>query len=127
MRDVKFRGKTRFTQTENKWVYGYVLSMFREISIMEPQNETQVYPVDESTVGQFTGRKDTNRVEIFEGDKVVIRDDYEETGIVAWDNEELEYVIKSENVSLKMGCFYASELEVVGNIHESEGERYKEY
>ena len=125
-REIKFRGK----RVDNgEWVYDYyVKELCGTVYILADEGDQwdsramlTLVEVEEETVGQFTGRKDANRVEIYEGDKVVIRDDYEEIGIIVWDNEELEYVIKTETLSLKMGCFYASELEVIGNIHESEG------
>lgn len=77
-------------------------------------------PVDDENMifEQYTGHKDKNGVEIYEGDKVIVNCDDDEIGVVVWDKDELEYGIDVENVHMKMGCFYSREIEVVGNIHE---------
>lgn len=65
MREIEFRGQREDTK---KWVYGYLLRMFDEISIMDKKNENLVFPVDKNTVGQFTGKTDSQGTKVFEGD-----------------------------------------------------------
>ena len=65
MRQIKFRAK-RIDNGE--WVYGHYCQPFRVSTIMEISGKTFI--IDESTLGQFTGLKDKNGVEIFEHDIV---------------------------------------------------------
>jgi len=72
MRDIEFRGY----DTENeKWVYGWYTKLVegaRIISAIISEDEdgelTRYYIHDESTIGQYTGKKDIKGVKVFEGD-----------------------------------------------------------
>jgi len=131
MRDIKFRGK----RVDNgQWVYGYLLvykdgtnTITTEAERTFTHNingkpfysiyskECEVIP---ETVGQYTGRKDMNDKEIYEGGRVKNNICFEGfwIGIVTFDEKLACFVINNDSTQQFM---YDTDLEVIGNIYEN--------
>jgi len=121
MREIKFRGK-RIDNGE--WVYGGVLIAEGKAAIIstDPMTFTLVRP---ETVGQFTGLKDKDGREIWEGDVLKVRDPYNDN----WSTDGAPvvfsygyvggWVIQKDGDSLNIGT-RQQHVEIVGNIHEGD-------
>lgn len=120
MREIKFRGMT----IRGEWVYGNLAIVTKRVRgwSVEPGSYISnsagapfAYDVRPETVGQFTGLKDREGREIYEGDIVATRDEilevlYAEDGFYVFDHKTGGY---GPLIVQKGRC------EVIGNIHEN--------
>lgn len=122
MRQIKFRG----LRTDGKgWVYGYIdHNEYNNIAVIHSNADTtQVIP---ESIGQFTGLRDKNGVEIYEGDVLKYYQPYSkkwETHFVLWDDKFSCFgLFEKDNEWCKESDWMKiQEIEIIGNIHTQDG------
>ena len=117
--------KFRARDQRGNWHIGLLTFMFGQYAIVNEADENSVYLIDKETVGQSTGLKDKNGVEIFEGDIVQYRDgEYSYLGIVKRDCYQffIDGIEPDDNydfIDVSNTFDGTSSLEIIGNIHEN--------
>lgn len=123
MREIKFRGKHihAFLEPHNTgiWVYGYLCND-HYINSEELMGEMLV---DKESVGQFTGLKDKNGREIYEGDIVAEKGHYINSDRILYQDikwkENYSCWLRGEYQRLTPKNIERYEIEVVGNIYDN--------
>lgn len=121
MREIKFRGKRL---DNGEWIVGsYIEAENRDRSIAHQiipyKAGLVVREVDPATVGQYTGLKDKNGKEIYEGD--IIKTDFSYAtwiGFVHFNKGNFELVDSDKNGQY-LTLSVLSDIEIIGNIHDN--------
>lgn len=123
MRTIKFRGKRLDTM---EWTVGSLMECFNGkigIDSMTKYSEENgieaiIDEVSPDTIGQYTGLKDKNGEEIFEGD--VLTDKFGSIGVVEWRNYGFVVNFGDVDIFLISDCFDDSyQMWAIGNKHDN--------
>lgn len=127
MRTIKFRGKKII---DGVWIKGESIINGTYTYIKDVNIKCQWSEVNPETIGLFTGLKDKNEIEIYEGDILIDREISEGVDIngyfpVSYVPEKASFCIDNSfkkdrsNLSNLVYYFGIENLEVIGNIYDN--------
>ena len=114
MKEIKLRALGICGTKKDCWCYGYYYKDAYGDSYIRDIDQTAIYLVNENTVGEFTGFKDRDNTEVYEGDIV---NQWTKLGYK-------KTVIRFEEGSGEDVLYYGYEVpnedcEIIGNIYEN--------
>lgn len=127
-REVKFRGLSENENGTKEWVYGYLGRCDGDF-VIEDEDGFGCF-VDKRTIGEYTGCKDANGNEIYEGDIVKVIDlapldasyGKQYIGKIIYDKDRFKIDYKDTcpcDTRIYTDFPYWIKIEVIGNVYEN--------
>ncbi|GAB7387413.1 YopX family protein [Bacillaceae bacterium] len=104
MREIKFRVWHKPSKTMFDWE-------------KVKNNTFRIVEDDQLSVMQYTGLKDRNGKEIYEGD--IVSDEYGNVAPIEWVQEIAQFLVMYESEPQEIGEWCTNAFEVIGNIYEN--------
>ena len=108
MREIKFRAWNEVLEKMYSW--NEFLNTNMKQTFIAPESTAMI-------LMQYTGLKDKNGKEIYEGDRVYIIPE-DEYGEVEWDIESARFIVVYDDVITDFDNWNGKDLEVVGTIYD---------
>lgn len=119
MRTIKFRGKRLMSED---WEYGNLIQRPCGGNFIET-GDMRLCPIQDFSVGQFTGLYDKNGKEIYEGDIVRYSlDDRKDIGYIGFHARSASFRVIAKHTDFGIGNrggLHELALEVIGNIYDN--------
>jgi len=136
MRTIQFRARN----SNDGWVYGNLVK-FLELYYIIPESDTDLsaesmatlvkkhlmdFVVDKTTIGQFTGKIDKNKIKVYEDDIVEGKFPYADRCLVVWDVRKcglyLQPIDRTGTGRAAYSRYYqlgGTAITVLGNLHDN--------
>jgi len=127
MTEITFR---MWLKSQNKYFDAYQINFKEKIIFIDPRYSNNMFSFDDCVIEQYTGLKDKDGKEIYEGDIVKVEEKEYQYNEVMTNKYQATVVFREgcfklveENGLMDMIYNKADKCEVIGNIHEGELEK----